>query len=368
MLDDRLLIAAITYGVAAALSWLFVGKTIPLSHRWGIVDLPGPRRAHSVPMARAGGVPLFLAFAVAVAVTFSLGVDRLSLETERLLILLVASGFLCLVMVYDDVTGLSPVVKLLWQFGAASLVVAPRLRGEGHGLVIDNVNLPFGVGQVTLPTWFALVFTVVWLIGMTNAMNLLDGVDGLAGSVTLVACVILFLHTVVHPQFTISLLPAALAGAVSGYLPFNWHPAKIIMGDAGANFLGFTLAGIAIIGGAKIATTLLAFGLPIVDVVWLVLFRMAHRRSPFAADRSHLHYRLADAGLRPPQVVLFVSGTSLAFGVAALLLPTREAKAAAIAGVGLVLLATVTLLTVRERHHPHGSSTSTLADTTEQNG
>jgi len=351
-MDDRLLIAAITYAVAAGLSWLFVAKTIPLSHRWGIVDLPGPRRAHRVPMARAGGVPLYLAFAVAVAVTFSLGVDRLSLETERLLILLVASGFLCLVMVYDDVAGLSPPVKLAWQLSAALLVVAPRLRGEGHGLVIDSVNLPFGTEHLTLPTWFALVFTVVWLIGMTNAMNLLDGVDGLAGSVTLVACAILFLHTVVHPQFTISLLPAALAGAVSGYLPFNWHPAKIIMGDAGANFLGFTLAGIAIIGGAKIATTLLAFGLPVLDVVWLILFRIAHRRSPFAADRSHLHYRLADAGLKPPQVVLFVSGCSLAFGIAALLLPTREAKAAAIVGVGLLLLATVTVLTVRERHRP----------------
>ena len=365
MLDNRLLVAAITFGVAAALSWLFVGKTIPLSHRWGIVDLPGPRRAHAVPMARAGGVPLFLSFAVAVAVTFSLGVDRLSLETERLLILLVASGFLCLVMVYDDVTGLSPGVKLLWQFGAASLVVAPRLRGEGHGLVIDSVNLPFGTDQVALPTWFALSFTVVWLIGMTNAMNLLDGIDGLAGSVTMVACAILFLHTVVHPQFTISLLPAALAGAVAGYLPFNWHPAKIIMGDAGANFLGFTLAGIAIIGGAKIATTLLAFGLPILDVVWLVLFRLAHRRSPFVADRSHLHYRLADAGLKPPQVVLFVSGTSLVFGVTALLLPTREMKAAAIVGVGVLLLVTVAILTLRERNRPGQISRAPMTDIAE---
>lgn len=357
--------AALVFVATAALSALLVAKAIVLSRRLGLVDQPGPRRAHAGPMPRGGGLPMFLAFAAGVAMTFSLGVDRIGFETERLLLMLAASGLLAVVMLYDDAIGLGPWVKLAWQVGAASLVVLPRLHGPARGIVIEQFNAPIGGDVVVLPLGVALGFTVVWIVAMTNAVNLIDGLDGLAGSVTLVGCAVLFAHTYFRPegdpQFTISLLPAALGGAVVGFLVFNWHPARIIMGDAGAHFLGFTLAVIAIIGGAKIATALLALGLPLLDLAWVVLYRLFHGRSPLVADRGHLHHRLVDAGLGHAQVVAYVAGLSTAFGLTALVLPSREAKLGAILAVAASLLATVAVLAARDRRRRRGASAGPAA-------
>jgi UDP-N-acetylmuramyl pentapeptide phosphotransferase/UDP-N-acetylglucosamine-1-phosphate transferase len=188
-------------------------------------------------------------------------------------------------------------------------------------------------------------FTIFWIVGMMNTMNWLDGLDGLASSVTLVATAVLFAHTYFwprdNPQFTISIIALVLAAAVAGFLPFNWHPSKTILGDAGANFLGFTLAVLSIIGGAKIATALLALGLPVLDVAWVILYRIRHGRSPLSADRGHLHHRLLDRGWSQAKITLFVAGISAMFGVLALVLPTRGSKLAAMFGLGLVLLFTV---------------------------
>jgi UDP-N-acetylmuramyl pentapeptide phosphotransferase/UDP-N-acetylglucosamine-1-phosphate transferase len=250
--------------------------------------------------------------------------------------------------------------KLGWQILAAALVVLPRLNGEIHGIVIEQFNSPFG-GTVELPLALAIGFTLFWIVGMANAVNWIDGLDGLAASVTLVACAILFAHTYFwprdDPQFTISLLPAVLGAAVLGFLPLNWHPARVIMGDSGAHFLGFSLAIVAIIGGAKIATALLALGLPILDVAWVIFYRLIHRRSPLEADRGHLHHRLIDGGWSQARVVVFVAGLSAVFGLVGLVLPNRASKLAAIIALGLVLLVTVALLALRDRQHGRMSAT-----------
>jgi UDP-N-acetylmuramyl pentapeptide phosphotransferase/UDP-N-acetylglucosamine-1-phosphate transferase len=352
-------IAAAVFGATAVVSWLLVSRTIPLLDRLGLVDRPGPRRAHQKPVPRGVGPAMFLAFAFGLALTYSFSVSRFPEEHERLLLLLAGTGLITGVMVYDDAIGLRPLPKLGWQVVAAALVVLPRLNGSNHGIVIEQFNSPFG-GTVELPLLLALGFTLFWIVGMVNTINWVDGLDGLAASVTLVACAILFAHTFFwpagDPQFTISLLPAVLAGAVVGFLPFNWHPAKAIMGDSGAHFLGFCLAIIAIIGGAKIATALLALALPILDVAWVIFYRIVHRRSPLDADRGHLHHRLADSGWGPARVVLFVAGFSLVSGFTGLLLPSREAKLAAIVAVGVVLLGTVALLALRDRHRPSTAS------------
>ena len=297
-------------------------------------------------------MPLYVAFCLGTAFTYVLDVFRFKVETERLLLLLAAAGVLTVVMLYDDAVGLGAGVKIGWQIAASALVVLPRLRGPEHGIIIDRFNSPFG-GTVDLPLLAAIGFTLFWLVGMTNTVNLLDGLDGLAGSVTLVACGVLFVHTYFwprhDPQFTISLLPAVLGGVLVGFLPFNWNPARTIMGDAGANFLGFTLAIIAIIGGAKIAAALLALGLPILDVAWVIFYRIMHGRSPVSADRGHLHHRLLDSGWTQPMIVGFVAGMSALFGCAALVLPSRESKLAAIGAVGVVLLITVAELARRDR-------------------
>jgi UDP-GlcNAc:undecaprenyl-phosphate GlcNAc-1-phosphate transferase len=301
---------------------------------------------------RTGGVAIFAAFAIAIAASYSFDVRRFAAENERILLLLAASAVIVLVMSVDDIVGIAPLPKLGWQIGVAALVVLPRLRGANHGIAIDTFNAPF-VDQVRVPLALAVVLTIFWIVGMMNTINWVDGLDGLAGSITLVTCVILFGHTYFwpreNPQFTISLLPLALGGAVLGFLVFNWYPAKVMMGDAGANFLGFALAVLAVIGGAKIATALLALGLPILDVAWVIVYRITHGRSPLQADRGHLHHRLLDHGWSQSQIVIFVAGVSLVFGLASLLLPNRGAKLAAMALLGMILLVITVALAARAR-------------------
>ena len=344
--------AAVLVLVTAATSALLVSRTIILARRLNLLDRPGQRRSHRTAVPRAGGGALFLAFALGLGFSFALDVERFPAETERLLLLLVGAAVLTGVMLYDDAVGLGAWPKLGWQAAAAALVVLPRYRGPEHGIVVERFNSPFGE-PIAVPLLLAFPLTVGWIVGLTNALNWADGLDGLAGSVTLVACGVLFAHTYFRPpgdpQFTISLLPLLLGAAVLGFLPFNWHPARVFMGDAGAHFLGFALATIAIIGGAKIATAVLALGLPLLDVAWVVFYRLIHGRSPLVADRGHLHHRLLDAGWGQGRVVAFVAGSSATFGAAALLLPSRGLKLGAIGVVALLLLGTVAILAYRDR-------------------
>jgi UDP-N-acetylmuramyl pentapeptide phosphotransferase/UDP-N-acetylglucosamine-1-phosphate transferase len=347
------LIATIIFLVTAATSVAFVSKTTDLFGRLGLVDMPGPRRVHKKPVPRGLGVAIFLAFLVGIGATYFLPVDRQPQETERILLMVIGAAIVVGVMLVDDALNLGPGTKLVWQVMAAAVVVLPRLRSEDHGIVIGQINFPF-VGTVTFPILIAIVLTFIWLIGMMNVMNWVDGLDGLAGSVTLVACIVLFIHTFWGPdnvpQFTISLLPLALGAAVLGFLPFNWHPAKVVMGDAGAMFLGFALGIISIIGGAKIATALLVLGLPLLDGVWVTVYRLVNGRSPMRADMGHLHHRLLRAGLSQPQVVMVVSGVSASFGALALLLPNRELKLASFVFIGVLLLITLGVLARRSAH------------------
>ncbi len=346
------LIAALVFLVTAAVSVAFVVKATDLFGRLGLVDQPGARRVHKKAVPRGLGVAIYLAFLTGIGLTFIFPVPRQHEETERILLMVIGSAIVIGVMLVDDAISLGPITKLLWQVIAAGIVVLPRFRSDEHGIVIDQVNLPF-VGTVAFPVLLAVVLTFVWLVGMMNVMNWVDGLDGLAGSVTLVASTVLFAHTYWGPnsipQYTISLLPLALAAAVVGFLPFNWHPAKVIMGDAGAMFLGFALGIISIIGGAKIATALLVLGLPLLDGLWVTLYRMVNGRSPLQADMGHLHHRLLKAGYSQPQIVLFVSGVSAIFGALALLLPSRELKLAGFALIGVMLLVLLIVLARRTR-------------------
>ena len=344
------LIAALV-GLSSALVCAGVLQPVQtLARRVGWLDQPGERRVHTVPVPRLGGVALYAGFLVALAISFILPVTRFQVEIERILLLVIGATIVVGVMIYDDIIGARPLPKLLLQVAAALIVVLPRLRDAAHGIVIEQFNAPvFGV--VTLPLGVALAFTVLWIVGMMNSLNWADGLDGLAGTITLVAGLVLFAHTYLRPrgdpQFTISLLAIALVGAVVGFLPFNWHPARIIMGDCGSMFLGYALATISIIGGAKIATALLALGIPILDMAWLIIYRVLNGRTPWTADRGHLHHRLLDAGLSQPQVVLFFGALTACFGVLALALPSRGDKFAAMCAMGLVLLGLITMLALR---------------------
>ena len=348
------LIATLIFLLTAATSVAFVSKTTDLFGRLGLVDQPGERRVHKKAVPRGLGVAIFLAFLTGIGLSYVLPVTRHAEETERILLMVIGAAIIVGVMLVDDAISLGPVTKLLWQVIASAVVVLPYLRSEDHGIVIGQINVPF-IGTVTFPEIIAVVITFVWLVGMMNVMNWVDGLDGLAGSVTLVASGVLFIHTYWGPdhvpQFTISLLPLALAAAVLGFLPFNWHPAKVIMGDAGAMFLGFALGIISIIGGAKIATAMLVLGLPLLDGLWVTMYRLVNGRSPLHADMGHLHHRLLKAGFSQPQIVLAISGVSAIFGALALLLPSREWKLVGFVAIGILLVVVLATLARKTAAH-----------------
>lgn len=353
-MTNWLLVAAI-FATAVAGSAAGVSPVRRFAERFGLLDQPGPRRVKTTPVPRIGGMAIYFGFLLAIGVSLALPVDRFAEEIARITLLVIGGTIVVATMFFDDVIGLRPRTKLAIQVGVALLMVTPRLHDAQAGIVIESFNVPF-VGTVELPLAPALLFTVFWIIGMMNALNWSDGLDGLAGSITLIAALILFLHTFFwprgNPQFTISLLAIALAGAVIGFLPFNWHPSRIIMGDSGAMFLGFALATISIIGGAKIATALLALGVPIVDMAWVIFFRMLHRRSPAMADRGHLHHRLLDAGWTQQQVVAAYASLAGLFGLCGLILPSRELKLGALVALGITVLALVAWLASRPRSVP----------------
>lgn len=340
------IIAVIVFVVTLATSVAFVAKTTDLFRRIGLYDKTGGhnRMHEDNPIPRGLGVAIFLAFVVGIGVSYMLPVERQWQETERILLMVIGAAVIVGVMLVDDAIDLGPRVKLLWQLVAAAVVILPRFRSGDHGIVIDQVNVPL-VGTLAIPLMVAVVLTFLWIVGMMNVVNWVDALDGLSGSVTLVSCAVLFIHTFWGPdhlpQFTISLLPLALGAAILGFLPYNWQPAKVIMGDAGAMFLGYALGVISIIGGAKIATALLVLGLPILDGIWVTVYRWVNGRSPLNADMGHLHHRLLRAGVSVQVIVLIVSGTSALFGALSLLLPNPLLKLVSFVLIGILLLASI---------------------------
>jgi UDP-GlcNAc:undecaprenyl-phosphate/decaprenyl-phosphate GlcNAc-1-phosphate transferase len=345
------LIALLVAAGTIALVRVIVPALIRLAHDRNLLLYPtDARQVHTSPLPKFGGVAMFVAFCGGIALSFMLPVDRFPIEVERIVLLITGAAIVVAVMLYDDLIGIAPLPKLAWQILAAGVIILPRMRGEEHGLVIEQFNNPLG-GIVEVPLIPAMLFTFLWIVGMMNTLNWVDGLDGLAGSITFVAAAVLFLHTFFRPegdpQFTISLLAVALGASVIAFLPYNWHPARILMGDTGAMFLGFALAVIAIIGGAKIATALLALWVPIVDVAWVIIFRVLNGRSPLRADRGHLHHRLLDMGWTQQHVVLLFAGLSATLGIASLAIPWPELKLVLLIAAGVIGVAILAVLARR---------------------
>ncbi len=368
MTAERAIIALVTAAVAALVCGMVIPRMIAVAHRFDLLAYPTEARwVHRRPIPRIGGLAIFTGFLSGLAASFVLPVERFPIEVERILLLVLGATLVIAAHLYDDLVGLRPLTKLAWQLAGAAVIVLPRLRGPDHGLVIEQFNSPFG-GVVVLPLVLAVPFTFFWIVGMMNTVNFLDGLDGLAGSVTLIAASVLFLHTFFrpseNPQFTISLLAAALGGSVLAFLFFNWHPARIMMGDSGAMFLGYALAVLSIIGGAKIATALLVLWVPILDVAWLIVYRLWNGRSPLEADRGHLHHRLLDLGWSQRRIAFAFVTVSATFGVLALTMPGPLYKfiVLVIAGVaGLALLSWLARLQPvgHTAEHQHNDAHST---------
>ncbi|WP_052890007.1 undecaprenyl-phosphate alpha-N-acetylglucosaminyl 1-phosphate transferase [Thermogemmatispora carboxidivorans] len=316
-------------GIAAfVLTYLLTFAVRSLCLHMGWLDYPSERRVHMVPVPRLGGVAIFLSFAIASLLFYTPAHNiptSLYVESTVYWLFLLASLLLVVVHLIDDLIGLKPLIKLVAQTVAAAILLAPW-EGRFHGIFLFSFNNPFAPGLVylgvhdnaiTLAAIPALCFTWFWMVGMMNTVNLIDGVDGLAAGVVGITALFTALISWVFHQESIAVLAAIFTGAVLGFLPHNWNPARIFMGDTGAMFLGLGLAVMSTIGGAKLALALMLLGVPILDVAVVAINRIRHGQRPWHYDKTHLHHRLMAAGLTVKQICYLFYGVTLAFGVLA---------------------------------------------------
>ena len=334
---NQLIVFAVSFAVALTFT--------PLAARWardhGYHYASRVQDIHARVVPRLGGVPVFAAFLAALAVAWLLPVPRPdSQEPYRVLGVLAGCGILLLTGIRDDRKPLAPLPQLAAQVAAALAAITLGVRAE-------FVANPFG-GLIDFPGALGIAFTLFWIVGAANTLNWLDGLDGLACGVAAIAALALALHSYRLDQQSISLLALALAGACLGFLPYNFHPARIFLGG-GAYLLGYLLGTLSIIGGTKGATLLLVLGIPILDTAWQILGRLRRGRSPLEGGRTHLHHRLFDLGLSQPRVVATYYVVSVLFGILAIGLPTGLEKLVALAGLVLLLVAVLVALDRRGR-------------------
>jgi len=290
--------------VAAIMSFISTPFMSNIATKVGAVDHPNARRINKKPTPSMGGLAIYFGFLVA-ALCFA---DVGGIETRGLLL---GSVIIVLLGALDDVYQLNAMVKLAVQILAAGLVVA-------HGVQIDvltNPN-PFGMSEYINLGYWSIPVTIFWIVGVTNAVNLIDGLDGLAVGVSTIASIALFCVAVYTGEITMTILVVCVIGACLGFLPFNSHPAKIFMGDTGATFLGYIMATVSIQGLFKgyavisLIVPLLILGLPIFDTGAAIFRRIKNRQHIFEADRGHLHHKLIDMGFSHKHTVYILYVTS----------------------------------------------------------
>ena len=298
-----------------------------LARRVNAVDVPGVRKVHVKPISHIGGMAIFLSMmCLTIPVLFLSNVigDAFRDILPQLIVLLSAAGFMFFVGLIDDIKGLRARIKFLAQLTAAITVCAVGIRIKSV-VVADWLTLDFG--------WFSWPLTLLWIVGITNAVNLSDGLDGLAAGISAVACGVIAVFAIYSGQVVMAVLMLALLGSLTGFLFFNFNPAKIFMGDCGSLFLGFIIASASVMSTTKsaalvgLALPALALGVPIFDTFFSMLRRFLERRSLFAPDRSHFHHRLVDLGLKQRHVVITIYVvTLLAAGLGLFMMVTRNSS------------------------------------------
>ena len=333
--DISLLPALAVFLVSLTIALIAAPLSTWIGRRWMVVDLPGGRRTHDRAVPRTGGVALFAAFLVGGAMALAVWPPANPEDVRRLLAVLCGASLVFAFGLWDDWRELPAWPQLIAQALAALVAVAGTVFIErftnpltNHLVVIPDL-LPFlGWGIV-------VGITVFWVMGMINTVNWLDGLDGLAAGVTFIAAALFAIHSFRLGQPEIALFPTALAGACLGFLPFNFHPARVFMGTAGAMTLGYALATLSILAPARIATALLVLGVPIIDVAWIIVSRWRRGASATQGGRDHLHYRLLELGFSQRQIVGLYYLFCLLFGGLALIGPSPLFKMVALAVLGL---------------------------------
>ena len=328
--DWLLYIAAFASAFAISIVMTPVAKT--LSMKVGAIDYPKDRGMHKKPMPRMGGVAIVCGFVLTVLMISPFVKE---IETQKLIGLLVGSLIIAVLGAFDDVKNLSAKFKLVVQIIAALVVIFSGIR-------IEFVIWPFTATFDAL----SAPFTLVWIIGVTNAVNLIDGLDGLAAGVSSIAALSIMVLCILTGSETAVVLMAALAGACIGFLPRNFNPAEIFMGDTGATFIGFVLSVTSILGLFKgytvlaLVVSVFCLGLPIFDTLFAMGRRIVHHKPIMQADRGHLHHRLIDKGYSQKQAVITLYILSVACGLLAIAISVRDIR------VFLIVILTVAVLSL----------------------
>lgn len=338
-------LAALVFFIALIASLILTPVARTVGVRLGFIDTPRPGEVQRKPIARTGGYAIFVAFAIALAVSLAL-FPRFADEYPKLLGFVLGALLILPIAFLDDLKRLAPLPQMVGQVLVAAVAMA-------FGLILDNVASPFG-GIISLPLFLAIPVTLFWFIGMINTLNFIDTMDGLAGGVTVIAAAIILIRAVDLGQYSIAVLVLALAGACLGFLPYNLHPARVFMGTSGSMFLGYALAVVAIIGGAKVATILLVLGVPILDTALVIARRLAAGRSPFkGGDSAHLPHRMLAIGLPQPVIVFILYAFCLVLGYFALALSPIQ-KLYAFGGMAVFLGIAIAVIAYRTRSSLEG--------------
>ena len=304
-----------------------------LAFRLGAVANPGDRFIHQQPTARLGGLAMYLGFGLSAAL-FSTNPATLGL--------LLSAAIITTLMVFDDIGGVRPLFKLGFQLAASLIAIV------GFDIAIHFIGLPGGI--VTLAPVVSVLVTLGWFVGLENTTNFLDGVDGLAAGVVAIVSATLLLAAINRNETSIVILAGALIGACVGFLLFNWHPARVFMGDSGSNFLGFTLAALSVLSVAKgtvvlaLIVPVAALAIPIADTAWAIVRRRRRGKSIATPDTEHLHHRLLDFGLSPRETALvFYFATAICSAVALTIYGHRKV----LLGAVLLLLLGIAIIVIR---------------------
>ena len=321
---------AIAFLLAFITTFVVTPHTMRLAKKVGAIDIPNDRRVNKKPMPRLGGLAVISGFLISIIylfITTSIEgkLDLFASENYYIKMIgffagIVVLGITCYI---DDVKGIPSLVKLAAQIIASIIVVACGIR-------IENISIPFTEGKIVISGIFSYIITVCWIVGITNAINLIDGLDGLSSGVTLISCLSLLMVFALNGSPLIAIvLITALAGALVGFLPFNFSPAKTFIGDTGSNFMGFSLAIISILGVAKTYTALvliapiIILGMPIFDTLFAIFRRIIKGKSikaVFKPDKGHLHHKLMAKGYTQKQAVLIMYGITAILGMFAVIL------------------------------------------------
>src|SRR5699024_3951634 len=298
-----------------------------LAFKFNIVDFPNRRKIHVHPTPRIGGLEIFLCA--------SLGL--LYLQPEHIHLQAIFMGAIVIVVtgIIDDKYSVRPIIKLTGQLTATTFLLS-------SGLVIEKITLPF-IGMIELGP-FSVLITILWVVGITNAINLIDGLDGLATGVSTIGLVSILIMAIVDLQIFAVYLCVVLFGANLGFLYHNFYPAKIYMGDTGSNFLGYMIAVISMLGLFKnialfsFIIPVIVLAIPIFDTLFAIVRRASNKQKIMMADNKHIHYQLLEAGFSHRQTVLIIYGFSFVFGVLAIVFTESSFIASAVITVFVLFM------------------------------